>query len=104
MKSYDTLTEALNDLKKRGYTADFNLYPNWIECRSLDIWLKPEEFHVDEVYRFEGLNNPDDSAVLFAVRSTSGIRGTLLDAYGVYATAMSPTMMKKLTIDNTTEH
>ncbi|MCD6065153.1 MAG: hypothetical protein K0R82_3064, partial [Flavipsychrobacter sp.] len=30
MHTYDTLSEAVNDLKKRGYTADFNLEPNCI--------------------------------------------------------------------------
>ena len=67
MTNYETLSEAMQALKKRGYYQDFNLHHEWIECPRLDLKLKPEEFHVDEVHRFEGMNNPDDSDVLFAV-------------------------------------
>lgn len=102
-KSYDTLTEAIADLKKRGYTNDFNLHPEWIECPPMDKKLSPDQFHVDEVYRFEGMTNPDDSSVLYAI-SGENIKGLLLDAYGVYAEAVSDEMIKKLRIDNSTEH
>lgn len=97
MKSYDTLSEALQDLKLRGYNQDFNLHPEWIECPPLKLRLAPEEFHIDEVYRFEGMTNPDDSSVLYAISSTSGIKGVLVDAYGVYSNAISSVMIKKLT-------
>jgi hypothetical protein len=40
---------------------------------------------VDEFYRFEGMTNPDDSSILFAISSSDGLKGTLGDAYGVYA-------------------
>ena len=52
MKHYETSTEAMESLKKNGYTADFNLHHEWIECPGLDIRLMPEEFHIDEVHRF----------------------------------------------------
>jgi len=104
MKTFETLIEAMRDLKTRGYENDFNLHPEWIECPSMSIMLKPTEFHVDEIYRFEGANNPDDSTVLFAIRASSGIKGILVDAYGVYADAMSPAMIRALTIDKNTLH
>lgn len=104
MKTFSTLSEAITALKDRGYTVDFNLHPEWIECPQLDMRLKPEEFHVDEVHRFEGMNSPDDSDVLFAVSTSHGIRGLIVDAYGAYADAISPIMAKKLTIDARTKH
>ena len=97
MKTYDPLSEALRDLKLRGYSQDFNLHPEWIECPPLKLRLAPEEFHIDEVHRFEGMTNPDDSSVLYAISSTSGIKGVLVDAYGVYSNAISSVMLKKLT-------
>ena len=63
-----------------------------------------QEFHVDEVHRFEGMTNPDDSEVLYAIRSTKGLKGLLLDAYGVYAASVSADMIKKLRIDSSTKH
>jgi len=104
MKNFETLTEALTDLKTRGYNNDFNLHPEWIECPPLNIKLAPEEFHVDEIYRFEGMNNPDDSAILFAVSSSQGIKGVLLDAYGAYSESLSSVMVSKLRIDKNTRH
>lgn len=105
MKTFETLTEALNDLRKRGYLHDFNLHPEWIECPPLNLRLKPSDFHVDEVHRFEGMTSPDDSSILFAVATPEGIKGTLLDAYGVYSETLNPQMLEHLLIDrHTNQH
>jgi hypothetical protein len=104
MKTFDTLSEAIGDLKSRGYDNDFNLHPEWIECPPMRATFKANEFHVDEVYRFEGATDPDDSTVLFAIQSTSGVKGILVDAYGAYADSLSPEMVRALTIDKRTLH
>jgi len=104
MKNFETLSEAMADLSMRGYTNDFNLHPEWIECPPLNLRFGPTEFHVDEVHRFEGLNDPDDSSILFAIRSTAGVKGLLVDAYGAYANSLSSEMAKRLTIDSKTDH
>lgn len=96
MKSYDTLSEAIQDLQKRGYTYDFNLRPLCLECASLKLELHPEDFEVDEIHRFEGMSSTDDNSVLYAISSKNGVRGTLVDAYGVYARNISESMRKKL--------
>lgn len=96
MKNYDSLIDALDDLKKRGYEADFATQTVCLYCGDLDIRLNPEEFNVDEVYRFEGESNPDDSAVVYAISSSAGIKGTLVDAYGPYASNLSFEMSQKL--------
>jgi len=96
MNSYDTLTEALNDLKKRGYTYDFNLKNSVLECAALDRLLHPAAFEVDEVYRFEGMTDPDDEAVLYAIRTSDGLHGTLVSAYGAYTDELTEEMAAKL--------
>lgn len=104
MRTYETLSEAISALKKRGYDHDFNLHPEWIECLPLQLVLGPAEFHVDEVHRFEGMTDPDDSSVLFAISSPTGAKGIIIDAYGAYAESLSPVMIEKLRIDSRTEH
>ena len=102
MKAFDTLSGAINALKLEGYTNDFNLHPEWIECPPLNLRLGPQEFHVDQLYRFEGMTDPDDSCILFAISSSEGMKGLLVDAYGLYADSLSPLMIEKLKIDTDT--
>ena len=97
MKNYINLVDALNDLKKRGYTNDFNLKPSCVECPSLQLKLHPNDFEIKETYRFEGQDSaPDDNSVLYAIESKEGTKGVLVDAYGTYAEAVSPAMALKL--------
>jgi len=97
MKTYDTLSNAILDLQKRGYTEDFNLKSDCIECKALDYTMYAEQFEVDEMYRFEGDSNPDDSSILFAISSdTFKLKGLLVDAYGAYATPLNTEMIQKL--------
>lgn len=102
MEKFDTLVEAMADLRKRGYTDDYNLHPDGVQCEQKGLNLGPDEFHVDEVHRFEGMTDPDDSSVLFAISSKHGDKGVLVDAYGSYA-SLSPTMIEKFRIDSGTK-
>ncbi len=96
--AYDTLLDAINGLKAKGFTLDFNLKENRLHCTEAGRQLSPEEFEVTEVYRFEGMSSPDDNSVLYAIESHDGLRGTLVNAYGVYADAISNAMVAKLDI------
>lgn len=98
MRSYATLTEALDDLRRRGYTEDFDLRPTCIECAAMQLELHPDEFEIMEVYRFEGASNPDDSAVVYAIAGKDGLKGVAVDAYGVYADPFSTEMLAKIRI------
>lgn len=96
MKNYESLVDALVDLKNRGYEADFETHEVCLYCGDLDLRLYPEEFHVDETYRFEGDSSPDDNSVLYAISSSTGLKGTLVDGYGAYSDNLSFDMAKKL--------
>lgn len=97
-KNYSSLSEAMNDLKARGYTQDFNVKPDCLECSALNLQLSPEKFVVDEFYRFEGASSTDDNSIVFAITSDAGVKGLLVDAYGVYASSLNEAMIKKLSI------
>ena len=98
MNNYTTVTDTLNGLKEQGYVLDFNLKLDCIECNAQNLQLYPEDFVIDKFYRFEGASNPDDSAIVYAISSKDGLKGTLLDAYGVYADSLTSEMVEKLTI------
>jgi hypothetical protein len=99
MNNYESLVDALNDLKKRGYEADFATETVCLYCSDLDLRLNPEEFHVDEIHRFDGDASPDGNSVIYAISSSTGVKGTLVDAFGPYAEHMSFEMVKKLQHD-----
>ena len=99
MYNYDTVVEALSDLRKRGYTEDFSLRPYCLECPRLQLELGAREFKIDEVHRFEGASSPDDSTVVYAISSERGVKGVLVDAYGKCADSVVPEMAYKLKID-----
>src|SRR5689334_17297469 len=100
MKNYESLVDALADLKTRGYEADFATTADCLYCSDLDIRLNPEEFNVDEVYRFEGDSNPDDNAVLYAITSATGVKGILVDGYGANAEHLNFEMAHKIHAHN----
>lgn len=98
MYSYDTLSEAVNDLRNRGFTVDFNLQENCLVCHSDKFNI--EDFEVAEVYRFEGNTDPADEAIVFGIESNSGIKGVLVSGYGISAEGISAEMAKKLNMHN----
>ena len=99
MHVYDTITAALSDLDHRGYNLDFNLTAVGLECKPINLFLRPEEFEIEEVYRFEGMTDPADSSVVYAISSNAGnLKGVLVDGYGVYAENVSPELLNKLKI------
>jgi hypothetical protein len=97
MHAYDTLLDALNGLKKRGYTIDFNLAFDHIKCIDTGECLSPSEFEITEYYRFEGISNPADSSVVYAIAEKNGsMKGTLVNAYGMYSENLNEEMLQKL--------
>ena len=96
MYTYDTVTEAINGLKERGFLLDFNLKENCLVCQGREVDIN--DFEIVEVYRFEGNTDPADEAVVYAVQSVDGLKGILMSGYGISADAMSTEMAKKLQI------
>jgi hypothetical protein len=96
-ESYGTLSETVNGLKEDGYTLDFNIQKDCIICHRTNISLCPEEFEIDKVYRFEGASDPDDSAIVYAISAPKlGVKGVLVNAYGVYADDASAALVARL--------
>jgi hypothetical protein len=97
MDPMTTLTEIINKLKKEGYTEDFNLKENCLECQGNPIQVYPDEFVVDRHYRFEGESDPADEAVVYAISSDKHqLKGVLVNAYGMYSDTLADDMVKAL--------
>lgn len=98
-----TLVNTLNQLKAEGYTEDFNLLQDGIECNGIECkrlnkkWLT-HEFEIDKIFRFEGMTDPDDQSILYAISDTTDntIKGTLVDGYGPNSDPLTQEMVQKL--------
>jgi hypothetical protein len=97
MFAYDTVVEAVQGLKQRGYSIDFNLEPGRLVCHQTPLSLSPADFEITEVYRFEGNSDPDDEAAVYAIESMNGQKGLLVTGYGISAEGVGEEMIKKLT-------
>ncbi len=97
MYTYDTVVEAINGLKKRGYSVDFNLAYDQIICVDKIHCLKPDNFEIVETYRFEGDTNPSDEDVVYAIESKDkNVKGIITSAFGTYADSVSTELLQKL--------
>lgn len=98
-RNYDTVSEAINDLIKRGYTTDFSVLTDkeCLVCKHTSLQLSPEEFVIDEVYRFEGPSDPADEMIVFAVSSPEhNVKGVVVNAFGMYYDGETSAIVEKL--------
>jgi hypothetical protein len=99
MHNYDTVSEAISGLTLRGYTRDFNIKTGkqGVICHPSGNTLSPDEFEIDEVHRFEGITDPGDEMILYAISSAGlQVKGILLSAYGMYEEPRTSGIVQKL--------
>jgi len=80
-----TLASSVNKLVLDGYTESFQVKDQGLFSVTKNKYYKPEEVHILDFFRFEGASDPADSAILYAIETSDGTKGTLTDAYGPYA-------------------
>ena len=91
---YATVTDAINQLRKKEFTVDFNLKKNRLVVGEVEFTA--DEFEIEEVYRYEGDSDPADEATVYAISCKSGIKGILVTGYGASADQESTDILAKL--------
>ena len=79
-----TLSSRIAKAKEDGFTEDFQVKAAGL-CTPGNKCYGPGDVIVENFYRFEGQSDPDDSSILYILRTNDGVKGTLSDAYGIYA-------------------
>ncbi len=82
---HQTLAGAIDEFARRGFTENLSVVGNRLRVGERRETFRPEDVIVREYRRFEGVSDPDDMSVVYAIEAKGGIRGTLVDAYGVYS-------------------
>lgn len=96
-ESFGTLSQTINGLKKEGYSLDLNIKDQCIAGHQINTSLSPNDFEIDKVYRFEGESNPDDESIVYAISSpTFGVKGTLVNGYGISSDEASAALIERL--------
>ena len=82
---YETVAGAIDRLTRLGFTEVFRVANGGLRAVSVGETLRSDDLVIREFHRVEGISDPDDMAIVYAVESKDGIRGTVTDAFGIYA-------------------
>ncbi|HEX3080023.1 MAG TPA: phosphoribosylpyrophosphate synthetase [Puia sp.] len=99
MQQYSNMIEAIDGLRKEGYTEDFNLEQQCISCREGRFKIFHNEFIIDKYFRFDVGSDAADQSIIYAISSHKhDLKGILINAYGIYSEPLTNEMLKKLQI------
>ena len=91
-----TLIEITDDLRREGYTEDYNLQHDCLECSRDRSKLAHDEFQVDKFYRLEGETNPSDEVIVYAISPLhGGPKGILINSFGIYADPVANELLER---------
>ena len=94
----ETLSQAVERLTAAGYQDDFRAERAGLRAVGTGCMHEPESLVIEEVVRFEGPSDPQDEAMLFALRcETHGTKGTYVVAYGPDVDSLDAEMVHRLT-------
>ena len=85
-----TLSDTIERLTREGSSVHFGVVGNRLRAFESGETFEAHEVIVREYQRFEGVSNPDDMAIVYAIESLNGVRGSLVDAFGVTPRLRSP--------------
>jgi hypothetical protein len=79
----ETLSEAMVRLRERGFRHDFSAVDGArLRCGECGAELDPADVRIEEIVRFEGVSDPGDESILFALSAPCGHDGLYSAPYG----------------------
>ena len=99
-----TLSSAIERLEREGFTAHFGVVGDRLRAFDSGKTFGADEVVIAEYCRFEGVSDPDDMSIVYAIESRNGTRGSLVDAFGVYAEPRVSAFLKGVPIRQNRGH
>ena len=96
---YDNLLDALKAAEAEAFTHRFIVEGQRLRCIETNEVFEASHLVIQAFNRVEGSSDPEDSAVLYLLSTSSGIKGTLVDSYSMYANAEIAALIKLIPID-----
>ena len=93
MYHYAPVSQALDELKEKGFTVDFNNQEGRIINSSHD-------FTIVEVYYYEGESDPGDEATVYGIKSSTGEKGVFVAGASAYTDKSAAMVLNELSIKN----
>ena len=85
ISTYTGLARTIQDLRKKGFTANFEFLNHTFTDVESKRTFTADQLDIIDHQRFEGMSDPDDMSVLYAIECNDGTKGTIVDAFGTYA-------------------
>jgi hypothetical protein len=98
------LDKCLAKLEEEGFKDQYKLENGRLHCLTSGKTFLPQDVKAVNFYRFEGVSNPDDMSILYAIETRDGRKGTLIDAYGLYADEEIGEFMQNVEIHKKAPH
>jgi hypothetical protein len=93
----NSLSMVMSKAVKNGYTESFKVTGKGLAPQSdLARIYSPDQVQVINFYRFEGESDPGDNAIMYQIETSDGLKGLLVDAYGMYADEKVNTFMQQV--------
>jgi hypothetical protein len=82
---YRTLDRVIEELKQRGFVERFDVREGRLRALGSGRVFDAGDLTIREYQRFEGVSDPDDASIVYAIETRGGTKGLLVDAFGPYA-------------------
>lgn len=91
--------KVINKLESEGFTDQFRVEKKLLRStQDPKKSYKPKEIRAVNFYRYEGISDPDDMSIIYAIETCDGRKGTLVDAYGRYSDEETSAFMRDVEI------
>ena len=98
LTKYLSVAGAVDELGRRGFTEGLRVIDGVLRAIGTGEPVRTEDLVIREVYRFEGISDPDDMAIVYGIEGRRGLRATVVDAFGVYSDPALSALMEKVAI------
>ncbi|CAN5190041.1 hypothetical protein BH09BAC1_BH09BAC1_24130 [soil metagenome] len=95
-----TLAATSTLLHGKGYTQDLQIDADGLySMEDKTKHYSPAEVRIRSVIRFEGASDPGDNAAIYVIELVDGVKGQLIDAYGIYSDRKTGEFLKQCNFD-----